>query len=124
MKTIKTASGKRILKHGKIILKPLKVFWYKSVVESIADLVQQPGMLDLLNLWKSHVVPHGIMTNMYDGATWTSFLYAQGKEFLKFCYGIGLLINVDWFQPYKHIQYSVGAILFGYPQSTTPLKIS
>lgn len=23
---------------------------------------------------------------------------------------MGLLINVDWFQPYKHVQYSVGAI--------------
>lgn len=25
-------------------------------------------------------------------------------------YSLGLLINVDWFQPYKHVQYSVGAI--------------
>ena len=25
-------------------------------------------------------------------------------------YRLGLLINIDWFQPYKHIQYSVGAI--------------
>ena len=25
-------------------------------------------------------------------------------------YGIGLLISVDWFQPFKHVQYSVGVI--------------
>jgi hypothetical protein len=25
-------------------------------------------------------------------------------------YSLGLLINVDWFQPYKHVNYSVGAI--------------
>ena len=28
-------------------------------------------------------------------------------------YSLGLLINVDWFQPYKHITYSVGAIYLG-----------
>lgn len=103
MKAIKTTSGKRMLK-------PLKVFCYRSVTESIVHLVQQPGMLDLLNHWKLRVVPHGVMSDIYDGTVWASFLYVDGKEFLKSCCGIGLLINVDWFQPYKHVQYSVGAI--------------
>lgn len=31
------------------------------------------------------------------------FLVVMGKI-------LGLLISVDWFQPYKHVQYSVGAI--------------
>ena len=103
MKAIKTTSGKGMLK-------PLKDFCYRRVIESIAHLVQQPGMLDLLNHWKSRVVPHGVMSDIYDGAVWASFLYVDGKEFLKSHCGIGLLINVDWFQPYKHVQYSVGAI--------------
>lgn len=67
-------------------------------------------MLALLNHWKSHVVSHGVMSDIYDGAVRASFLYVDGKEFLKSRCGIGLLINVDWFQPYKHVQYSVGAI--------------
>ena len=25
-------------------------------------------------------------------------------------YGLGLMVNVDWFQPYKHTTCSVGAI--------------
>ena len=66
MKAIKTPSGKRILK-------PLKVFCYKSIIESIVDLVQQPGMLDLLNHWKLRVVPHGVMADIYDGATYLGF---------------------------------------------------
>ena len=103
MKAITTISGKRMLKL-------LKVFCYRSVIESILHLVQQPGMLDLLNHWKSRVVPHGVTSDIYDGAVWASFLYVDSKEFLKSCCGIGLLINVKWFQPYKHVQYSVGAI--------------
>ena len=103
MKAITTISGKRMLKL-------LKVFCYRSVIESILHLVQQPGMLALLNHWKSHVVSHGVMSDIYDGAVRASFLYVDGKEFLKSRCGIGLLINVDWFQPYKHVQYSVGAI--------------
>ena len=34
----------------------------------------------------------------------------DGEELLANRYSLGLLINVDWFQPYKHISYSVGAI--------------
>lgn len=31
-------------------------------------------------------------------------------SFLTHNYTYGLMINVDWFQPYKHIQYSIGVI--------------
>ena len=30
--------------------------------------------------------------------------------FLSECYNYGLLLNIDWLQPYKHIQYSVGIV--------------
>lgn len=42
---------------------------------------------------------------------WKSFLYTSDKqELLLSRYTLGLILNVDWFNPYKHIQYSVGAI--------------
>lgn len=34
----------------------------------------------------------------------------NGQEFLSSKYSLGLLLNVDWFNPYKHVEYSVGAI--------------
>ena len=43
------------------------------------------------------------MCDVYDGAVWKFLL--DGDVFT-----IALLLNVDWFQPYKHISYSVGAI--------------
>ena len=50
------------------------------------------------------------MADIYDGVVWKSFLTVNGEDFLQSRYGIGLLLSVDWFQPYKHVQYSVGAI--------------
>ena len=47
------------------------------------------------------------MADICDGALWQSF---QCKEFLSSRYSLGLLINVDWFNPYKHVEYSVGAM--------------
>ena len=35
----------------------------------------------------------------------------DGEPFLSSGWGIGLMINVDWFQPYKHTTCSVGAII-------------
>ena len=103
VKIIKTITGKKMLQ-------PLKVFCYKSIIESIGELVQKPGMLDLLNHWRNHAMPNGVMADVYDGVVWNSFLTVDGKDFFNSRYSIGLMINVDWFQPYKHVQYSVGAI--------------
>ena len=92
LKGVKTASGKKIFS-------PLKVFCYKSV----AGFVQQPGMLDIFNQWKNRQVPNGIMSDVYDGRVWKSFLSVNGEDLLADRYTLGLLINVDWFQP-SHIQ--------------------
>ena len=103
MKKVKTASGKQILA-------PIKVFCYKSITQAIQQLVQQSGMLKLFNQWRNRKVPIGVMADVYDGSVWNSFLKINGQDFLSDRYSLGLLINVDWFQPYKHVSYSVGAI--------------
>ena len=105
VKAIKTAIGTRVLQ-------PIKVFCYKSIIESIGELVQRPGMLDLLNHWKSRTIPNGDMADVYDGLVWKSFLTVDGKDFLKSRYSIGLLISVDWFQPYKHVVWVLFIWLF------------
>lgn len=49
---------------GRKIFRPMKVFCYKSIIESIGEMVQKPGMLDLLNHWKSHSIPNGVMVDI------------------------------------------------------------
>lgn len=67
-------------------------------------------MLELFNEWRNRKIPPRVMADVYDGSIWKSFLTVDGKEFLSDRYALGLLINVDWFEPYKHVKYSVGAI--------------
>ena len=55
-------------------------------------------------------IPNGVMTDIYDGSVWQSFKTLNGQEFLSSRYSRGLLLNVDWFNPYKHVEYSVGAL--------------
>ena len=95
------------------------------IIQSIRKLVQQPKTLDVFNRWKNRNIPTGFIADVYDGAVWKSFLEVDGKAFLASRYSIGLLINVDWFQPYTHIQYSVGAIyiaILNYPRQLRYLR--
>ena len=55
-------------------------------------------------------IPHCVMIDIYDGDVWQPFRTVDGKEFLSSRYSLGLLLNVDWFNPYKHVEYLVGAI--------------
>ena len=37
-------------------------------------------------------------------------MFVVGRPFFDLPYNLGLMLNVDWFQPYDHVQYSVGVI--------------
>ena len=102
-KSVRTAKGKK-----KFV--PLKVFCYRSIIDSIKEALKQHGTLDNLNFWRNRKIPQGVMSDVYDAAVWKSFLSQDGDELLSSRYCLGILINVDWFQPYKYVNYSVGAI--------------
>ena len=104
LKNVKTTTGKRLFA-------PLKVFLYKikSLIDLIKGLIQQPGTLDLLTHWWEHTIVDGVMTDIYDGVVWQSFC-RDGNKILASRYSIQLAINIDWFQPYTHVSYSVGVI--------------
>lgn len=50
------------------------------------------------------------LSDVYDGTIWKDFLTVDGVPFLSENNNYGLLLNVDWLQPYKHITYSVGVV--------------
>lgn len=52
----------------------------------------------------------GDMTDVYDGKIWREFQQYEDKPFLSEPLAFGLMMNVDWFQPFDHNTYSVGAI--------------
>ena len=104
LKTVQLTSGRRILY-------PFKVFPYKTLSSSLQELLLRPGFADLCQQWKSRSVSTAFQ-DVYDGKIWKEFQVVDGVPFLSSVdtLGLGLMINVDWFQPYKHSVYSVGVI--------------
>ena len=56
-------------------------------------------------LWKTRD-SNECLKDVYDGRVWKTFMEYEGKPVLVYA----LMINIDWFQPYIHLTYSVGAI--------------
>ena len=57
-------------------------------------------------------MPQGVYKDVYDGKLWNDFLDYNGTPFLSEPFTYALMMNIDWFQPYKHVSYSVGVIYF------------
>ena len=51
----------------------------------------------------------GILQDIQDGQIWEEFVESG---FFSSHYNVGLMLNVDWFSPFKRSQYKVAAIMF------------
>ena len=53
---------------------------------------------------------NGTLNDIYDGQVWDDFLNPKSIAFLSLPYNFALSLNIDWFQPFKHSTYSMGAM--------------
>lgn len=51
-----------------------------------------------------------LMGDVYDGRMWSNFQCPNGRNFLAAPYSLATMLNLDWFQPFTHVKYSVGAL--------------
>ena len=98
------------LSNGKKTFHPFKTYCYSSFVTALKDLLVRPGFYDLCSQWKTKGTAGDLLTDVYDGKIWRDFQCFEGVPFLKGKLGLGLILNIDWFQPYKLTNYSVGVI--------------
>lgn len=89
---------------------PLKVYCYTSLQYYLEKILNRPGLCDLCDKWKTRKYDKDVFRDIYDGKVWSDFKVYNGKPFLLNKFTYGLMLNIDWFQPCKHTQYSVGAI--------------
>ena len=66
----------------------------------------------LCEVWRERQVENDSLDDVYDGSMWKHFQNdsCSGVPFLAKPYNYLLLLNCDWFQPYKHTQYSIGVM--------------
>jgi hypothetical protein len=86
-------------------LVPRKLFVYNSIRKTIEKFASRPGFFASCEAWRSFHTNEGFMTDVYDGKLWKEW-----EEYLALPGNILLMLNVDWFRPYKHTVYSVGVI--------------
>ena len=98
------------LKGGKKKLIARKEYPYMSVIQSLQRLLQDPVILKKCDDWKSRCTSEGVFSDVYDGNIWKDFLIVNNSPFLLGEYTYGLMLNVDWYQPYKHSTYSIGVM--------------
>ena len=108
------------LKSGETKLYPRKVYCYNSVIANLRDFLQRPGFVEKCELWRSRDMPNGFLADIFDGRIWKEWQYVDGQPYLASPRNYAFMLNVDWFQPFKHSLYSVGAlymVLMNLPRS-------
>lgn len=103
LKTVELASGRKLLY-------PFMSYCYMSLTSSLSNLLQHPDFNSLCEEWRHRNVINGVLSDVYDGQVWKDFQKFEDVPFLSEPFSYALMINVDWFQPYTHTQYSIGAI--------------
>ena len=104
---------KAIVKNVVTKLYPAKVYCGKSLVSQMESILQQTGLPELCEQWRTRQVEEGVLSDIYDGEVWKNFKWRNGSEFFNLERRYGLMLNVDWFQPFKRrSDYSVGVIYF------------
>lgn len=98
------------LKGGSLKFYPRKYYCFKPISESLSTLFNRKGFLNSCELWRLRQVPSCTMCDIYDGQIWNDYQYINGTPFLAAPHNLALMLNIDWFRPYKHTPYSVGVI--------------
>ena len=85
---------------------PNNVYCVKLVSEYLRQFVTNKNFVKLCNEWRHRNVDSTLMSDIYDGKLWKE----AHNSFLKDQHNIYGIINIDWFEPFKHSVEPVGAI--------------
>jgi len=85
---------------------------YRPLIQRLAQLLARPGFESMLEEWRGRAgdTPATIVTDVYGGRIWRRFQSVNGTPFLSAPHNLAFALNVDWFQPFEHVQYSVGVL--------------
>ena len=91
----------------KLVLKPTKIYCYKSITDSLREMLARPGIVEMCEEWRDRHKVHDIYADVFDGKVWREF---EEIGFFSLPWSYGLMLNTDWFQPFEHSIYSIGVI--------------
>lgn len=104
---------KQINNESSNILVPYKIYCYKSLQSSLSYFVKRDNFEDLYEQWRKRETKEGILYDIFDGRIWHEFNGIK-YDFFTEEGNYGCILNVDWFQPYKHTHYSIGVLYLAF----------
>ena len=96
LKSVELSTGRRVLY-------PILTYCYLGLENSILSLFRQAHKYELLINSAIKYRPSSVLTEVHNGNIWAEFQTFNGKPFLSDPLCLALCMNVDWFQPYKHV---------------------
>lgn len=100
-------------KSGSIFWYPRKVYVYRSLFSSLNKFIFKDTFFEMCNQWRNKHESNDEypeLADIHDGKVWKEFQIYEGRPFLKDRNNLALVMNVDWFNPFKHAPGSVGAV--------------
>ena len=95
-------------------LVPIKAYPYQPLRISLGRLVKKKGFIEACEQWRQRQpsIPQSYYGDVYDAQVWNDFgaRSPSCSMFLSSPYCYMFTLNVDWFQPFIHTEYSLGAI--------------
>ena len=91
-------------------LYPFLTYCYLGLEVSLQSMFDTPNFYLECERWRSRTVCSGVMEDVYDGEMWQRFQTYNGESFLSEAGNLGLILNFDFFQPFEHLSYSLGAL--------------
>lgn len=103
LKSVEFASG---VTH----LYPRLTYGYLGLDVSLQSFLLCPDFYNSCEQWRARQCKDGVLRDVQGGKIWSEFLSYDGQPFRSEPGNFALMMNMDFFQPYKHVQYSLGAI--------------
>ena len=79
-------------------------------METIRRFLSRPGFNELTTRHQTRHQQKGILRDVYNGRMWRQFKNFMGVDFHNQERRLGLMLNLEWFQPFHHSPYSVGVL--------------
>ena len=97
---------------NEVIAVPRMLYPRPSIRQQLSMLYQRPGFEDMLRMSGSQRSSPNAYSDIYDGRVWQTFPFDGSKFFTTetAVIHLGLLFNLDWFQPFTYTQHSTGAL--------------
>jgi hypothetical protein len=92
--------------------RPKLLFPLPNLKIQINSLYQRPEFEQQLRKWTNRHVENGLMADIFDGKIWKNFPSESSPFFIPETADshLGIMINLDWFQPFESSAYSCDAI--------------